>query len=518
MFAKSSIIRRLWLLSGFLILIVAGLGAFSLIQSSRLFAMVDHTANRQVPAVRHMVTADMLHDGLRAVVIEGYLASIKKDQKRINELVAEAKEKSKEFHEHLAKIENLGLSDKIISSVQQSKPSLTAYTELSIEIVSLLDGENYQLAEDKKSVFDESFSKLETDLENLGGLIEAEANQVSTSGSNVLFITATITVMGTILGLLLSIISLRHLRRSVSHFLSHVVQNSGNISEASERLVVSNQNLTASVTESSASLQETVASLEEVSSMVKLNSDNARKASEVSVNSRISAELGEKNISELQTAMREINASSKKMEEIISVIDEIAFQTNLLALNAAVEAARAGEQGRGFAVVAEAVRSLAQRSAGAAKDISQMIKESVVKIEKGSHIVTESREALVAIFDSVKQIAELNQQIANASEEQSSGIRQISEAMNQIDAATQQNAHSAHELAAVTNTVVEQVSDLDKTIGDLQVQFLGEKVSEKSKDEVKTKVLPFKKPTSDDFFADSNVKSSEVKVAKLSDF
>jgi methyl-accepting chemotaxis protein len=182
--------------------------------------------------------------------------------------------------------------------------------------------------------------------------------------------------------------------------------------------------------------------------MVKLNADNAREALKLSQTSQQAAEQGESEMRRLNDAMGDISTSSKRIEEIINVIDDIAFQTNLLALNAAVEAARAGEQGKGFAVVAEAVRSLAARSASAAKDITSLIKESVVKIDRGSKLADESGVALKNILAAVRKVSELNQQIASASQEQSTGITQISRAMNDLDQSTQRNAASAEEVAA----------------------------------------------------------------------
>jgi methyl-accepting chemotaxis protein len=184
-----------------------------------------------------------------------------------------------------------------------------------------------------------------------------------------------------------------------------------------------------------------------------MNSDNAKQAASLSVSSREAAEVGEREIQTLIGSMTEISNSSKKIEEIISVIDDIAFQTNLLALNAAVEAARAGEQGKGFAVVAEAVRTLAQRSASSAKDITSLIKDSVSQIDKGSDVADRSGTVLTNIVTSIKKVSDLNNEIAAASSEQTTGIQQISKAMNQLDQASQANAASAEEIAATSGEI-----------------------------------------------------------------
>jgi methyl-accepting chemotaxis protein len=226
-------------------------------------------------------------------------------------------------------------------------------------------------------------------------------------------------------------------------------------------------------TAAAASLEETVASLEEMTSMVQLNSDNAKQASALSQASRDAAEQGEKEIHSLITSMNDISASSKKIEEIINVIDDIAFQTNLLALNAAVEAARAGEQGKGFAVVAEAVRSLAQRSAAAAKDITGLIKDSVQKIDHGTQTADRSGAVLNNIVTSVKKVADLNNEIATASSEQTTGISQISKAMNQLDQTSQNNAASSEEIASSAQNISQETIKMMSSLENLKHMILG---------------------------------------------
>lgn len=241
--------------------------------------------------------------------------------------------------------------------------------------------------------------------------------------------------------------------KAVSSIAGRLTEAGGNVTSSVEQLNQAGNSLSQSSTEAAASLEETVASLEELSSMVRMNSDNAKQAASLSASSREAAEKGQHEIQTLISSMEKISTSSKKIEEIIHVIDDIAFQTNLLALNAAVEAARAGEQGKGFAVVAEAVRSLAQRSASAAKDITHLIKESVSQVEDGGRIAGQSGTVLNNIVNSVKKVADLNTEIATASMEQTAGIQQISKAMNQLDQASQSNAASAEEIAATSGDI-----------------------------------------------------------------
>lgn len=246
------------------------------------------------------------------------------------------------------------------------------------------------------------------------------------------------------------------------------------VSAGGGELSIAAGQVSASATESAASLEETVASIEELSSMVKLNADNAKQAAILAKASSESAGVGEKEIRTLIESMVEISKGSKKIEEIISVIDDIAFQTNILALNAAVEAARAGEQGKGFAVVAEAVRNLAQRSAGAAKEITTLIGDSVTKIENGSRVADKSGGVLKDIVVSIQKVSELNNEISSASAEQSSGISQISQAINQLDQVTQSNASSSQEMSVATEQVNEQAVALKRMVEDLQFIIDGE--------------------------------------------
>lgn len=257
------------------------------------------------------------------------------------------------------------------------------------------------------------------------------------------------------------------LSKTVSGVVSQLSDAGGQVNQAISQLSLAGQSLSQSSTSSAASLEETVASLEEMSSMVKMNSDNAKQAANLSQISRSAAEEGEGEIKKLVESMRGISASSKKIEEIINVIDDIAFQTNLLALNAAVEAARAGEQGKGFAVVAEAVRTLAQRSADAAKDITKLIKDSVEQIENGTDIADKSGGVLNNIVTSIKKVSDLNSEISAASLEQTTGIQQINKAMNQLDQSSQSNAASSEEIASTAEEISSQSNQMQMLVGDL---------------------------------------------------
>ncbi len=246
--------------------------------------------------------------------------------------------------------------------------------------------------------------------------------------------------------------------------VSEIRRASKSISTASTEIAQGNTDLSQRTEEQAASLQETASSMEELTSTVKQNADNAREANMLAATTRQQAEKGGEVVNHAIDAMAEINNSSKKIADIIGVIDEIAFQTNLLALNAAVEAARAGEQGRGFAVVASEVRNLAQRSAAAAKEIKILIKDSVAKVEDGTHLVDESGNTLQEIVTMVKKVSDIISEIAAASQEQSQGIEQVNKAVTHMDEATQQNAALVEEAAAASESLDEQCHSLNQMV------------------------------------------------------
>lgn len=248
--------------------------------------------------------------------------------------------------------------------------------------------------------------------------------------------------------------------KSLQSVASGMTESGEAVNAASSELQSASQQVSGGATQAASSLEETVASLEELTSMVRLNSDNAAQAASLAQGSSKTAADGEGEIKALIGSITEISQSSQKIEDIINVIDDIAFQTNLLALNAAVEAARAGEQGKGFAVVAEAVRTLAQRSATAAKEISTLIRDNVSKIENGTKLADRSGAVLKEILVSVRKVADISNEIAAASQEQSTGLAQISKAMNELDQSTQRNAATSEEVAASAETMNQQASTL----------------------------------------------------------
>jgi methyl-accepting chemotaxis protein len=241
------------------------------------------------------------------------------------------------------------------------------------------------------------------------------------------------------------------------------------INTASKEIAAGNSDLSQRTEEQASSLEETASSMEELTSTVKQNAENAKQANQLAIGASDVAGKGGAVVSEVVVTMDSINESSRKIVDIISVIDGIAFQTNILALNAAVEAARAGEQGRGFAVVAGEVRNLAQRSAAAAKEIKTLIGDSVEKVEGGSKLVAQAGQTMEEIVSSIKRVTDIMAEITAASVEQSAGIEQVNLAITQMDEVTQQNAALVEEAAAAAEALEEQAQNLSVSVGTFKV-------------------------------------------------
>jgi methyl-accepting chemotaxis protein len=256
--------------------------------------------------------------------------------------------------------------------------------------------------------------------------------------------------------------AVNQLADNMAEIVAKVKRAAGEVYRGAEEISQGNANLSQRTEEQSSSLEETASSMEQMTSTVKQNADNAGQANQLAIAAREQAEKGGTVVAKAVRAMADINDSSKKIADIIGVIDEIAFQTNLLALNAAVEAARAGEQGRGFAVVASEVRNLAGRSASAAKEIKELIQDSVRKVGDGSVLVTQSGQTLEQIVAAVKKVSDIVAEIAAASREQSSGIEQVNRAVMQMDELTQQNAALVEEATAASQAMAQQAGELNQ--------------------------------------------------------
>jgi len=258
--------------------------------------------------------------------------------------------------------------------------------------------------------------------------------------------------------------ALKAMNENLRVIVGRVRDGTDTMKTASQEIASGNLDLSSRTEQQAGSLEETASSMEELTSTVKQNDDNARQANTLAAIATEVAGKGGAVIANVVETMEEINTSSKKIAEIIGVIDGIAFQTNILALNAAVEAARAGEQGRGFAVVAGEVRSLAGRSAEAAKEIKALITDSVERVDQGNTLVERAGGTMTEVVNAIRRVNDIMGEISAASGEQSSGVAQVGEAVSQMDQATQQNAALVEQMAAAANSLSTQAQDMVKAV------------------------------------------------------
>ncbi len=409
----------------------------------------------------------------------------------------------------LANPENKELQN---TMVKRGRENLKWFSEAQTEYESLLTGaekEKYQPVQETKALFYSTYNKIydlisngtPEDFTEAKRLLGTDGQIVNTTvrkavdeslafyteqakqdrkdyaieGKTFAMIANIITVLSILVVLIVAYIQGQSIAKKLNNVvdtLNHVTET---VSNSVKSLSESGKDLSESSTQSAAALEETVASLEEVNSIVSKNAEEAKAASSLSNESLLSAQQGKAEMEKLLASMHEIRSSSHKIEEIITVIDDIAFQTNLLALNASVEAARAGEQGKGFAVVADAVRGLAQRSAIAAKDISGLIHESVEKINQGVMLSEKNGQTLEKIATSVRRVAEYNQNISVTSAEQQQGINEITKAMNQLDQSSQKNAASSEEIAGNALELSQQTQEIHQNVIILSTEMIGTK-------------------------------------------
>lgn len=522
MLKKQSLKFKLLLAFGFLSVAVLTMTGISLFSMTKINSQYGHIVNVTMPNVQ-------LVNEINATILEANRLGMRVYQGMIQNNESTFKRNATEFPERARDVERLdklyratdfvpgeeALYNNIWTSYKNWEAKAFEYLKVAEqgmtdpaarERAGIIQDQDMKFLRDK--IEDAMIALIKFQKEDAKKRSEEAVNNFEKSYMTLVLCAIFITVGSIILGMLFS----NYINKTLTIIAEKIRGSSEQTSVASHELSSASTSLSQGATESAASLEETVSSLEELSSMVKLNSDHAKEANTLSRKSLESAELGEKEITNLLSAMSNMEKSSKKIEEIINVIDDIAFQTNLLALNAAVEAARAGEQGRGFAVVADAVRNLAGRSAVAAKDINNLIKENVEMTESGVRIANTSGTTLKQIVESAKKVSDLNAEISAASQEQANGIEQISKAMNHLDQAIQSNASSSEEVASSAQEMSVQSDCLIETVQELKGFVEGMKsaiANEQHKGPTdgggskSEKVIPFKKivekNTSDSF-------------------
>jgi methyl-accepting chemotaxis protein len=516
---RMSVRSKLILACGALAVVTGLVGGAGLWGIARVSTAFDAVANQSLPAVSHLVQAD--RDMQRALVAQRTLMFMKSD--------STASEEQRRVHDtSLARVGEHWTTYTGFPATEEEKTLWPAFEKAraeweasSREVLKLLTQDSTDARKDAIDISlaegTQKFEAARTVLARLGQSRLTQANaQADTEARRVAGVQWLVIVfvvsafgMASVLSLVLTRLISRPLRQVVTR-LREVAEGDGDLTKrldaarhdelgelarwfntfieklqmimaqirqaadyvttASQRLSAATEQLSSGSHEQAASLEETAASLEEITSTVKQNADNARQGNQLAAGSRATAEKGGQVVTSAVGAMTEITTASRKIAEIITTIDEIAFQTNLLALNAAVEAARAGEQGRGFAVVASEVRNLAQRSASAAKEIKGLIQDSVQKIEAGSELVNRSGATLTDIVGSVKRVTDIIAEIAAASQEQSAGIDQVNRAVTQMDQVTQSNSSQMEQLSSTAQSLAAQAEELQALVARFKVE------------------------------------------------
>jgi methyl-accepting chemotaxis protein len=487
------------LFGGIALAAVLGLGAMATL-SARQAEELSERLLADIKLVRAVGDADMMHDALRADTYAARLAGAKASAEEKKALSADLDKHSSAMLKSLDEIK-AGSSGATAAALASTLPALQSYISGASALVDAAVTDSADEARIK--AFNKQFEVLEAELEKLSGLIEKGAEQ-TVLDKNARFqrdrwtLAASITLAGALIvlaGVLFSRTTMRRLgaepaqlrdfatliadgkldgqlpneagqssvagamlrmQQTLDSAVRQIRGGADGVAVASAQIAAGNNDLSTRTEQQAGALQQTAATMEELGSTVKQNSDNARQANQLAMNASTVAVQGGEVVSQVVDTMKGINESSKKISDIIGVIDSIAFQTNILALNAAVEAARAGEQGRGFAVVASEVRSLAQRSADAAREIKTLIGASVTRVEQGTALVDRAGVTMDEVVASIKRVTDIMGEISAASIEQSSGVAQVGDAVTKMDQATQQNAALVEESAAAAESLKDQ--------------------------------------------------------------
>ncbi len=497
-------IRRQLLVSNLVGMALAFLiGGVALVASQRLVQNSQAIANSGA-ALRAQMAADMMHDALRSDVLAALLAGVKQDPAARQAIEADLAEHSDTFKTSLSQLDALPLDPNARAAASKVRPALDAYIASAAQVVRLAFSD-LAAAEAQMPAFQAAFKTLEDDMEALSGLIEAQSAAVQThsesTGLQARWVIGVSAVLGALgLNWLSATISLRVAKpvrtavavaqRVASGDLSQPVplegrgetasllealatmqsqlqalvdtvgRTSGVIAQGSAEIAVGNADLSQRTEQTAAELQRTASTMDALTGAVRQSADTARSGNELAEQASQVARQGGEAVGRVVDTMGAIHQASRRIADILGVIDSIAFQTNILALNAAVEAARAGEQGKGFAVVATEVRTLAQRSAQAAREIKTLIGDSVDKVETGGAQVAEAGKTMDDIVAQVLKVAHMMAEIQRTTAEQSDDIAQVGIAIQQVDRMTQQNAALVEQSAAAADNLKQQAAEL----------------------------------------------------------
>lgn len=457
--------------------------------------------------------ADMMHDAIRGDAQHALLGALEKRPTAIDEAERDLQEHAETFTLSLTQLQKLPLSNDTAQALTAVLPLAERYlasarSSIQAARVDISDAQRQQ------PEFMAAFGDLETRMATLSELIDANSSQMNTSAAarvTRIRLQISITLALAFAGLLASALvlarrmtrpmdtavrlaeslaagdlrtriipagndetvrlmaAMARMQESFADIVRNVQSNAASVAAASAEIAQGNSDLSGRTEQQASALEETAASMEELAGTVRQNADNARRGNQMAQSASATATQGGEVVGQMVQTMQDIDEASRRIVDIIGVIDGIAFQTNILALNAAVEAARAGEQGRGFAVVASEVRSLAGRSAEAAREIKGLIADSVARVEQGTALVGRSRNTMNEVVDAIREVNDIMGNISTASAEQSTGVAQVGEAVTQMDQATQQNAALVEQSAAAADSLRVQAQALVQAVAVFQL-------------------------------------------------
>ncbi|MES2739332.1 MAG: methyl-accepting chemotaxis protein [Pseudomonadota bacterium] len=503
-------IRKRLLLSNLTaLLFVSVVGAIAYLAVGTLNQAM-HAIGANAEAIKAQMQADQAHDALRSDVLAALLSGTQGEADQRAQIGKDAAEHIALFQKMLLRIDAVVTDPAVMQAVARVRPDVDQYLKLSDELVPLALADP-AAAQAKFPAFMISFRTLEKSMAELSDLIETHSTRSTTLGESAVLATRLYLSLASLLAVLVTLtvgyfvarsivrpldqvvlfaariaggdlaariahdahdrsetgalkLALQNMSDSLQHIVAQVRSGTESIATASAQIAAGNMDLSSRTEQQAGSLQQTASSMEQLTSTVKQNADNARQANQLAVSASDVALMGGAVVARVVDTMGAINHASKKIVDIIGVIEGLAFQTNILALNAAVEAARAGEQGRGFAVVASEVRNLAQRSNSAAKEIKALIDASVGQVDAGSRLVDQAGDTMQEIVDSVRRVTDIMGEISSASHEQEIGIDQINQAITRIDDATQQNAALVEQAAAAAGSMRQQAGNLTAVV------------------------------------------------------
>lgn len=441
---------------------VMGLVAcFALYQVSQVNTSLNELAERDVIGIQASYEANLLIGHMRRIVRDALLET---ETEKIAATKGEIAKTQATFEKEIEKLAPTLVTAEGKAALAEVRKATAGYFSGANQIIDLAAAGKHDEAIKTLGVVTVQGTGFSTSLRALCDSKVSIADKTAKAGEatyeSALYLVSVAICGGVVLSLVLGWLIARWFTRA----LLEVSAIADSVASASQQLAAAAEELSSGAQEQASSLEETASSLEEITGTIQQNADNAQQANQLAGSSRDIAEKGGDVVARAVQGMGEINAASRKIADIITAIDEIAFQTNLLALNAAVEAARAGEQGRGFAVVAGEVRNLAQRAAAAAKEIKGLIQDSVSKVEAGSKLVNQSGDTLDEIVTSVKRVTDIVSEIAAASREQAGGIDQVNKAVTQMDQVTQGNASQTEELSGTAESLAAQAAQLQHLV------------------------------------------------------